>query len=53
MLLHQLADDFNMGFGCTTGDVDNDGDLDLVVPGIANKRGKPSERDVLLFTNES
>ena len=51
---HQLADDFNLGFGCAVGDVDNDGDLDFVAPGMANRRAvQPSVFDVLLFKNLS
>ena len=48
---HQLANDFNLGFGCSIGDVDNDGDLDLVAPGMGHSRAIPSNFDVLLFTN--
>jgi hypothetical protein len=50
---HELANDFNLGFGCSIGDVDNDGDLDLVAPGLSNSRGILSKYDVLLFKNES
>ncbi len=48
---HQLAKDFNLGFGCSIGDVDNDGDLDLIAPGMGHSRAVPSESDVLLFTS--
>ncbi len=50
---HQLANDFNLGFGCSIGDVDNDGDLDLIAPGMGHSRGQPSNPDGLLFTNVS
>jgi len=49
---HQLARDFNLGFGCSIGDVDNDGDLDLIAPGMGHSRAIPSEPDVLLFTSQ-
>jgi len=49
---HQLASDFNLGFGCSIGDVDNDGDPDLVAPGMGHSRAMPAEADVLLFTSE-
>lgn len=52
---HQLATDINLAKnnkGSMATDIDNDGDIDLLVPGFADKAANPIQTDIWLFENK-
>ncbi len=48
---HSLSSDLVMGFGPLIHDIDNDGDMDLVMRGLSF--GHPPQLDVTIFENQA